>query len=172
MADEIDGKVIDSLKDLKKYYKQKPLFYNSICQKQKIKLHSLTFISIILNLIGIIAGAVTKNTLILSSISGTGIALQAFLKLQNYEKKIEGLGIASNRYQHVLNQIETFIRMEGETCNFQMYNEHLLWIDNLVADFLPEIVPVTICSTMIFQILSYFFMFFVKDLNLHILMLA
>ena len=88
------------------------------------------------------------------------------------KKKIEGLGIASNRYQHVLNQIETFIRMEGETCNFQMFNEHLLWIDNLVADFLPEIVPVTICSTMIFQILSYFFMFFVKDLNLHILMLA
>ena len=138
MADEIDGKVIDSLKDLKKITIQ---FYNSICQKQKIKLHSLTFISIILNLIGIIAGAVTKNALILSSISGTGIALQAFLKLKNYDKKIEGLGIASNRYQHVLNQIETFIRMEGETCDFQMFNEHLLWIDNLVADFLPEIVP-------------------------------
>ena len=139
MADEIDGKVIDSLKDLKKITIQ---FYNSICQKQKIKLHSLTFISIILNLIGIIAGAVTKNALILSSISGTGIALQAFLKVKNYDKKIEGLGIASNRYQHVLNQIETFIRMEGETCDFQMFNEHLLWIDNLVADFLPEIVPI------------------------------
>ena len=131
MVDEIDGKVIDSLKDLKKNYKQKLLFYNSICQKQRIKLHSLTFISIILNLIGIIAGAVTKNALILSSISGTGIALQN-----------EGLGIASNRYQHVLNQIETFIRMEGETCDFQMFNEHLLWINNLVADFLPEIVPI------------------------------
>ena len=141
MADEIDGKVIDSLKDLKKNYKQKLLFYNSICQKQRIELHSLTFISIILNLIGIIAGAVTKNALILSSISGTGIALQAFLKLKNYEKN-EGLGIASNRYQHVLNQIETFIRMEGETCDFQMFNEHLLWINNLVADFLPEIVPI------------------------------
>ena len=87
MADKIDGKVIDSLKDLKKNYNQKLLFYNLICQKQKIKLHSLTSISIILNLIGIIAGAVTKNALILSSIFGTGIALQAFLKLKNYEKK-------------------------------------------------------------------------------------
>ena len=32
--------------------------------------------------------------------------------------------------------------MEGETCDFQMFNEHLLWIENLVADFLPEIVPI------------------------------
>ena len=49
------------------------------------------------------------------------------------KKKIEACRLAQGRYQHVLNQIESFLR--GEPCDSVVFTHELHWVDDLIADF-------------------------------------
>ena len=135
MVDKTDGrtKTRDGLRELQKVYTDKLLHYKISFRRYKVRLHVITLLSLGLTSIGIIAGGITKNPVVLGVISGTGVVVQGLLKLKNYEKKIEACKLAQGRYQHVLNQIEGFLR--GEPYDPTAFTHELHWIDDLIVDF-------------------------------------
>ena len=87
----------------------------------------------VMTTVGVIVGGITMNPIVLGVISGIGVVIQGLLKLKNYEKKIEAGRLAQGRYQHVLNQIESFLR--GEPYGPVIFTHELHWVDDLIADF-------------------------------------
>ena len=135
MADETDSrkKSRDQLLELKKVYANKRLHYKTSCRCYKQRLHVLTILPMIMTTVGVIVGEITMNPIVLGVISGIGLVIQGLLKLKNYEKKIEACRLAQGRYQHVLNQIESFLR--GQPYDPVVFTHELHWVDDLIADF-------------------------------------
>ena len=135
MADETDSrkKTRDQLLEFQKVYADKLLHYKTSCRRNKRRLHVLTILSRVMTTVGVIVGEITMNPIVLGIISGIGVVIQGLLKLKNYEKKIEACRLAQGRYQHVLNQIESFFR--GESYDPVVFTHKLHWVDDLIADF-------------------------------------
>ena len=135
MADETDSqkKSRDQLFELQKVYANKRLHYKTSCRHYKQRLHVLTILSMVMTTVGVIVGGITMNPIVLGVISGIGVVIHGLLRLKNYEKKIEACRLAQDRYQHVLNQIERFLR--GEPYESVVFTHELQWVDDLIADF-------------------------------------
>lgn len=126
-----------ALMDLYAYYHRKTTYYKSAF-KHFTKLNiALSITSIGLTVIGTIVGAATLNPIILGVISGSGILLQGFLRIKNYQRKIEMCRFAYTSYQKMLNNIRGYLR--GEQYKLHDLNAELKWLDDIVIDFCPVV---------------------------------
>ena len=135
ISSKLKEEEVTMLKKLYSQYHQKTWCYQRAYKRfKKIDL-TLNLISIGLTGTGVVVGSVTLNPVILGSISGSGILLQGFLKMKNYNRKIEMCKFAYTSYQKILNKIKSYLRGEPyDIMNFVM-ETHLL--DDQVTDLCP-----------------------------------
>ena len=135
ISSKLKEEEVTMLKKLYSQYHQKTWCYQRAYKRfKKIEL-SLNLLSIGLTGTGVVVGSVTLNPVILGSISGSGILLQGFLKMKNYNRKIEMCKFAYTSYQKILNKIRSYLRGEPyDIMNFVL-ETHLL--DDQVTDLCP-----------------------------------
>ena len=78
-------------------------------------------------------GSITHNVIALGILNSFGILLRGLLLFCRLDKKIEACNLATNRYQHILNEIDYFIR--DEIFDPFGFTAELYWSDDLVSDF-------------------------------------
>jgi hypothetical protein len=123
----------ETLIKLYAYYHRKTNYYKSAFKHLKKLKIVLNITSIGLTVIGTIAGAITLNPIVLAAISGPGIIIQGFLRITNYERKIEMCKFAYTSYQKMLNKIRGYLR--GEQYILHNINAELEWLDDIIIDF-------------------------------------
>ena len=126
---------VKRFKKLYKHYHQKTWCYQRAHNKFKKLRLSLNLLSISLTSTGVIVGSITLNPVILGSISGSGILLQGFLKMKNYDRKIEMCKFAYTSYQKILNKIRSYLRGEPYDIMDLFFETQLL--DDQVTDLCP-----------------------------------
>ena len=126
---------VKRFKKLYSYYHQKTWCYQRAYKRFKKFELSLNLLSIGLTGTGVIVGSVTLNPVILGSISGSGILLQGFLKMKNYNRKIEMCKFAYTSYQKILNKIRSYLRGEPYDIMDLFFETQLL--DDQVTDLCP-----------------------------------
>ena len=86
---ELNQGEVDMLKKLYSHYHKKTWCYKKAYKHfKKINL-SLNLIAIGLTSTGVVVGSITLNPIVLGTISGAGLTLQGFIKMKNYNRKIE-----------------------------------------------------------------------------------
>ena len=128
---------LEALKNLYKHYHKKTWCYKKAYQYFRRFNISLNIASIVLTSTGTIVGGVTLNPIVRGTITGSGVALQGFIKMKKYNRKIEMSKFAFTSYQKVLNKIRAYLRGEKLEINDLVLELQLL--DDQVTDLCPLI---------------------------------
>ena len=110
ISEKLTNEEIEKYKKLYEHYQR--LFtcyrwkYKSI---KKIKL-ALEMTSLSLTTLGTIVGAVTVNPIILGSIAGPGILIQAYLTKADMSNKVNQCKFAYTTYQKTLTELRSYLR--------------------------------------------------------------
>ena len=134
---KLDEDEVTMLKNLYAQYHQKTWCYHMAYKHFKNINLGLNVLAIVLTSTGVVVGSVTLNPIVLSSISGSGIILQGFLKMKNYNRKIEMCKFAYTSYQKILNKIRSYLRGEPYDVMDFVLETHLL--DDQVTDLCPNV---------------------------------
>ena len=125
------------LKTLYKSYHRLQTCYKWKYKKlRRLKL-SLELSSIGLISIGAIVGGVTLNPIILGSLTGSGIVIQAYLTKSDLNMRVDRCRFAYTSYERILVQIKSFLR--GLTYDENMFLSDLKILDDIVIDQCPSI---------------------------------
>ena len=127
----------ETLKKLYAHYHFKAWAYKKAYRKFKKINTALSLASISLNAVGVVIGSITLNVIILGSVSGLGVLLQAYLGLKDFKKKIEMTQFAHTNYSKILNKIRQHLR--GEPYDNDAFIQELYLLDNQVTDLCPLI---------------------------------
>ena len=103
---------------------------------RRLKL-SLELSSIGLTTVGTIAGSITLNPIILASIAGPGIMIQAYLTKSDLNKKVDRCRFAYTSYEKVLVQLKGFLR--GLPYDEAMFLSDLKILDEITIDQCPSV---------------------------------
>ena len=102
---------------------------------RRLKL-SLELSSIGLTTVGAILGGVTLNPIILGSLTGCGIMIQAYLTKYDLNRKVDRCKFAFTSYEKVLVQLKSFLRgLPYDECNFL---PDLKVLDDIIIDQSPS----------------------------------
>ena len=126
---------IKTLKESYKYYHKKFWCFKKTFKHFKILDESITISGILLIIIGTISGGLTLNPIALGVISGFGILLTNFGKMENYKKKIEMLKIAFTSYEKVLVELRSALR--GDEFDKNQFIDKMKVIDEMIIDQTP-----------------------------------
>ena len=132
---ELNQDEIDMLKKLYSHYHKKTWCYKMAFKYFRRINVGLNVTSIILTATGSVVGAVTLNPIVLGTVTGAGLTLQGFIKMKNYNRKIEMCKFAYTSYQKVLNEIRSYLR--GEPYDIEKLTLELNWLDNQITDLCP-----------------------------------
>ena len=94
--------------------------------------------SALLVVTGTIAGSVTLNPIIFSTISGSGLLLKSFAELKNYPRKIEMCKFAYTTYQKTLVELRSYLR--GSHFDHELFVNNMKLIDERIIDMCPIVV--------------------------------
>ena len=133
--DKLKGNEIDMLKKIYSHYHKKTWCYKMAFKYFRRTNVILNVTSIILTATGSVVGAVTLNPIVLGTVTGAGLTLQGFIKMKNYNRKIEMCKFAYTSYQKVLNEIRSYLR--GEPYDIEKLTLELNWLDNQITDLCP-----------------------------------
>ena len=130
----------DEISKLKALYKTYHRLYACYQWKYKklrrLKL-SLELTSIGLTSIGAIVGSITLNPIILGSLAGSGIMVQAYLTKTDLNKRVNKCKFAYTSYNKVLIQLKSFLR--GLPYDENIFLSDLKVMDDIIIDNCPSI---------------------------------
>ena len=86
---------------------------------------------------GTIAGSITLNPIILSSISAPGIIIQGYMTKSNLNSKVNMCKFAFKNYEKVLIKLKSFLR--GLEYNDVSFMNYLQQLDEMITDLCPTI---------------------------------
>ena len=124
------------LKTLYKSYHRLQTCYKWKYKKlRRLKL-SLELSSIGLTTTGAIIGGVTLNPIILGSLTGSGIMIQAYLTKSDLNKRVDRCRFAFTSYERVLVQLKSFLR--GLPYDESNFLTDLKVLDDIIIDQCPS----------------------------------
>ena len=103
---------------------------------RRLKL-SLELSSISLTTVGAILGGVTLNPIILGSLTGSGIMIQAYLTKSDLNRRVDRCRFAFTSYERVLVQLKSFLR--GLPYDESNFLTDLKVIDDIIIDQCPSV---------------------------------
>ena len=103
---------------------------------RRLKL-TLELSSLGLTTVGSVAGVVTLNPIILGTLAGTGIMIQAYLTKSDLNKRVDRCRFAYTSYEKVLVQLKSFLR--GLPYDENMFLSDIKILDDIVIDQCPSI---------------------------------
>ena len=137
ISDSLSYDEVNKLKTLYKSYHKLQMCYKWKYKKlRRLKL-SLELSSIGLSTTGAIIGGVTLNPIILGSLSGSGIMIQAYLTKSDLNKRVDRCKFAFTSYERVLVQLKSFLR--GLPYDESNFLSDLKVIDDIIIDQCPSI---------------------------------
>ena len=123
------------IKELYKYYHYRYWCYQkAYTHYKKVNLAS-NIVSAGLVIIGSVAGGITANPIIISTVTGAGVLLKTFCETTNYKRKIEMSRYAYTTYQKILGDLKTSLR--GGPFNKQEFLKEVNILDDTIIDFCP-----------------------------------
>ena len=132
ISSELNGDEISKLKTLYKFYHRLYKCYQWKYKKlRRLKL-SLELSSLGLTTVGSIAGVVTLNPIILGTLTGGGIMIQAYLTKSDLNKRVSRCRFAYTTYEKILVQLKSFLRVLPYDKN--MFLSDVKIIDDIVID--------------------------------------
>ena len=137
ISDSLSYDEVNKLKTLYKSYHKLQMCYKWKYKKlPRLKL-SLELSSIGLTTVGAIVGGITLNPIILGSLTGSGIMIQAYLTKSDLNKRVDRCKFAFTSYERVLVQLKSFLR--GLLYDESNFLSDLKVIDDIIIDQCPSI---------------------------------
>ena len=137
ISDSLSYDEVNKLKTLYKSYHKLQMCYKWKYKKlRRLKL-SLELSSIGLTTVGSIVGGITLNPIILGSLTGSGIMIQAYLTKSDLNKRVDRCKFAFTSYERVLVQLKSFLR--GLLYDESNFLSDLKVIDDIIIDQCPSI---------------------------------
>ena len=137
ISEKIHEDEVIKLKTLYKSYHRLQMCYKWKYKKlRRLKL-SLELSSIGLTTAGAIIGSVTLNPIILGSLTGSGIMIQAYLTKSDLNRRVDRCRFAYTSYERVLIQLKSFLRgLQYDESNFLT---DLKILDDIIIDQCPSV---------------------------------
>ena len=137
ISDSLKYDEVNKLKALYRSYHRLQMCYKWKYKKlRRLKL-SLELSSIGLTTTGAIIGGVTLNPIILGSLTGSGIMIQAYLTKSDLNKRVDRCRFAFTSYERVLVQLKSFLR--GLPYDESNFLTDLKILDDIVIDQCPSV---------------------------------
>ena len=128
---------VNKLKTLYRSYHRLQMVYKWKYKRlRRLKL-SLDLSSIGLTTVGAILGGVTLNPIILGSLTGCGIMIQAYLTKSDLNRRVVRCRFAFTSYERVLIQLKSFLR--GLPYNESNFLTDLKVLDDIVINQCPSV---------------------------------
>ena len=126
---------VKTLKDVYSHYHKKYWSFKRSYRSYKFLDDVFTISGISLVVVGIIAGGITLNPVVLGVVNGAGVVVAGIGKKKNYKRKIEMSRIAFTTYEKVLVELRSALR--GDEFNKQEFIERMKLIDEIIIDQTP-----------------------------------
>ena len=137
ISDSLSYDEVNKLKTLYRSYHRLQMCYKWKYKRlRRLKL-SLELSSIGLTTIGAIVGGVTLNPIILGSLTGSGIMIQAYLTKSDLNRRVDRCRFAFTSYERVLVQLKSFLR--GLPYDENMFLSDLKILDDIIIDSCPSV---------------------------------
>ena len=128
---------VNKLKTIYRSYHRLQMVYKWKYKRlRRLKL-SLELSSISLTTVGAILGSITLNPIILGSLTGCGIMIQAYLTKSDLNRRVDRCRFAFTSYERVLIQFKSFLR--GLPYNESNFLTDLKVLDDIVIDQCPSV---------------------------------
>ena len=136
ISDSLSYDEVNKLKTLYRSYHRLLMCYKWKYKRlRRLKL-SLELSSIGLTTVGAVVGGVTLNPIILGSLTGSGIMIQAYLTKSNLNRRVDRCRFAFTSYERVLVQLKSFLR--GLPYDESNFLTDLKVLDDIVIDQCPS----------------------------------
>ena len=137
ISDSLSYDEVNKLQALYRSYHKLQMCYKWKYKKlRRLKLF-LELSSIGLTTVGAIVGGITLNPIILGSLTGSGIMIQAYLTKSDLNKRVDRCKFAFTSYERVLVQLKSFLR--GLLYDESNFLSDLKVIDDIIIDQCPSI---------------------------------
>ena len=137
ISDSLSYDEENKLKTLYRSYHRLQMCYKWKYKRlRRLKL-SLELSSIGLTTVGAILGGVTLNPIILGSLTGSGIMIQAYLTKSDLNRRVDRCKFAFASYEKVLVQLKSFLR--GLPYDENMFLSDLKILDDIIIDSCPSV---------------------------------
>ena len=137
ISDNLKYDEVNKLQALYRSYHRLQMCYKWKYKRlRRLKL-SLELSSISLTTVGAILGGVTLNPIILGSLTGCGIMIQAYLTKSDLNRRVDRCKFAFTSYEKVLVQLKSFLR--GLPFNESNFLSDLKVLDDIIIDQSPSI---------------------------------
>ena len=137
ISDSLSYDEVNKLQALYRSYHRLQMCYKWKYKKlRRLKLF-LELSSIGLTTVGAIVGGITLNPIILGSLTGSGIMIQAYLTKSDLNKRVDRCKFACTSYERVLVQLKSFLR--GLLYDESNFLSDLKVIDDIIIDQCPSI---------------------------------
>ena len=137
ISDSLSYDEVNKLKTLYRSYHRLQMCYKWKYKRlRRLKL-SLELSSIGLTTVGAILGGVTLNPIILGSLTGCGIMIQAYLTKSDLNRRVDRCRFAFTSYERVLIQLKSFLR--GLPYNESNFLTDLKVLDDIVINQCPSV---------------------------------
>ena len=137
ISDSLSYDEVNKLKTLYRSYHRLQMCYKWKYKRlRRLKL-SLELSSIGLTTVGAIVGGVTLNPIILGSLTGSGIMIQAYLTKSDLNRRVDRCRFAFTSYERVLVQLKSFLR--GLPYDENMFLSDLKILDDIIIDSCPSV---------------------------------
>ena len=137
ISDSLKHDEVTKLQTLYRSYHKLQMCYKWKYKKlRRLKL-SLELSSIGLTTVGAIVGGVTLNPIILGSLTGSGIMIQAYLTKSDLNRRVDRCRFAFTSYERVLVQLKSFLR--GLPYDESNFLTDLKVIDDIIIDQCPSV---------------------------------
>ena len=137
ISDSLKYDEVNKLQALYRSYHRLQICYKWKYRKlRRLKL-SLELSSIGLTTVGAIVGGVTLNPIILGSLTGSGIMIQAYLTKSDLNRRVDRCRFAFTSYERVLVQLKSFLRELPYDEN--MFLSDLKILDDIIIDSCPSV---------------------------------
>ena len=137
ISDSLSYDEENKLKTLYRSYHRLQMCYKWKYKRlRRLKL-SLELSSIGSTTVGAILGGVTLNPIILGSLTGSGIMIQAYLTKSDLNRRVDRCKFAFASYEKVLVQLQSFLR--GLPYDENMFLSDLKILDDIIIDSCPSV---------------------------------
>ena len=137
ISDSLSYDEVNKLKTLYRSYHRLQMIYKWKYKRlRRLKL-SLELSSIGLTTVGAILGGVTLNPIILGSLTGCGIMIQAYLTKSDLNRRVDRCKFAFASYERVLVQLKSFLR--GLPYDESNFLTDLKVLDEIIIDLCPSV---------------------------------
>ena len=136
ISDSLSYDEVNKLKTLYRSYHRLQMCYKWKYKRLRQLKLSLELSSISLTTVGAILGGVTLNPIILDSLTGCGIMIQAYLTKSDLNRRVDRCKFAFTSYEKVLVQLKSFLR--GLPYDESNFLTDLKVLDDIVFDQCPS----------------------------------